>query len=323
MIVRFISLLCLLSNICIAEDKWAQHLSKDIIEHYVTPDQFLDESASDWRGTMRSITLPLTKDAQTAQQAALRISRKLSKATGVHYSRKRSRACMNPMESLRDKKASCTGLSIFYAAALRSVGIPARIVGVLSWNHLRGNHTWTEVYLDNEWRMLEFNEKEFNTPWVMEAVGMLDSKQLYQRIMATSNRPPAAPSMYFCMPWDMSNNRIGAEDVSERYTKLARNWYEQSNIPADKQRLMIDLLPRSETVEQVELIDTAGNIIDRGMLPSPKDDMREMLRLMLPRTGASYQLRFPTGELINISSSEAAVQILRLRRTASQPSPIL
>jgi len=48
--------------------------------------------------------------------------------------------------------ASCTGVSILYADALRAVGVPARIVGTPAWNAdvSHGNHNWVEVYLGTQ-----------------------------------------------------------------------------------------------------------------------------------------------------------------------------
>lgn len=66
------------------------------------------------------------------------------------------------------------------------MGIPARMAGVLTWNHVRGNHNWVEAWCDGEWKMLEYNEKDFNTPWVMSAISMLDPRKPENAIYATS-----------------------------------------------------------------------------------------------------------------------------------------
>jgi hypothetical protein len=53
--------------------------------------------------------------------------------------------------------ASCTGVSILYVDALRSVGVPARLVGTPAWKGVasNGNHNWVEVFLGDGWY---FNE---------------------------------------------------------------------------------------------------------------------------------------------------------------------
>ena len=96
--------------------------------------------------------------------------------------------------SLQSGKVSCTGQSILLVCALRSVGIPARMAGVLTWNHVRGNHNWVEAWCDGEWKMLEYNEKDFNTPWVMSAISMLDPRKPENAIYATSWKKEAPES---------------------------------------------------------------------------------------------------------------------------------
>jgi hypothetical protein len=52
-----------------------------------------------------------------------------------------------------------TGLRIFLIDALRSVGIPARLVGTPAWNNdpRNGNHNWVEVWVDSisEWQFIQ------------------------------------------------------------------------------------------------------------------------------------------------------------------------
>ncbi|KAF4751560.1 hypothetical protein FOZ63_032935 [Perkinsus olseni] len=62
-------------------------------------------------------------------------------------------------EVIEGKSSSCTGLALYLVAALRSVGIPARVAGTPHWNKGAiecphgdgdapcGNHNWVEVYI--------------------------------------------------------------------------------------------------------------------------------------------------------------------------------
>ncbi len=303
---------------------WSDSTPDSIRAQYITPLQMLDEPPSEWREQLRSIFQPLVKDCKTAKQAAILISQKTRELTGIHYSTERTRACMNPLETLQQKKASCTGLSLFYAAALRSVDIPARIAGVLSWNHVRGNHTWTEVWIDGQWEMLELGESAYNTPWVMDAVGMLNSDSPYQRVLAITGkkRESTSASPHFYLPWSMDNKSIQAEDVSARYQKLARTWYEKNGLAADEQRILIDVIPRSAEVRVIQLVNSQGEVLSSGHLPTPEDDMREMLRLSLPRNAdEACSLVFPDGSKMQISPTEAPTQVLRFRTETSEALP--
>lgn len=64
----------------------------------------------------------------------------------------------SPREVVNAKRASCTGESVFFVAALRSIGIPSRVAGVPHWNEgpdkcpdgilspACGNHNWVRVF---------------------------------------------------------------------------------------------------------------------------------------------------------------------------------
>ncbi len=293
---------------------WSHHIPESIREQYIEPNQMLDEPTSAWRSELKDIITPLVKDCKDAREAALLISTKIKEVTGVDYSTKRIRPNMSPIETLRTKRASCTGLSILYAAALRSVDIPSRIVGVETWNHVPGNHTWTEVWLNGEWQMLEMGEKHFNTGWVMEAVGMLDTSKPRQRVLATTGkiRDMKSKAPHFQVPWNRLNKSLEAQDVSDRYIALANAWYEKQGLDPNMQRILVDVLPQRPQKEFVKLVDSKGKVIDSGQLPTPQDDMRKMLPLNLPRTkGKTYYLIFPHGEKIKVTPTDAPTQVLR------------
>lgn len=57
-------------------------------------------------------------------------------------------AIFDPMSVLVYGYASCTGLAILLAEALRTAGIPCRVTGTAAWNGNRthGNHNWVEVW---------------------------------------------------------------------------------------------------------------------------------------------------------------------------------
>ena len=58
----------------------------------------------------------------------------------------------DPLSVISYGYSSCTGLAVLLIAALRSVGIPARLVGTPAWygKEENGNHSWLEVFVPNE-----------------------------------------------------------------------------------------------------------------------------------------------------------------------------
>lgn len=278
-----------------------------VVQSALQPDWVFCEESCDWRKPVADIFRPLVRDCTTAREAVLTIASQMTAATGVYYSMERRKANMNALEALREKKVSCTGQSVLLACALRSVGIPARAVWVFTWNHLPGNHTWVEAWIDGGWRMIEFNEKAFNTPWVMENIGMLDIRNPMQRVYAVGGTDADA-----VIPFQIPSGRsLTVEDVTARYQKWSREWYEQAGLPPDCQRLMVDVRERRETARPVELQDESGRVISRALLPTRRDDVRRCARLLLPRNGRYYLKT--DAETIEVTATEAPVRIIRLR----------
>ncbi len=280
-----------------------------IAQAALQPDAVLDEKQEPWRDELKAIFQPLVQDCKSTREAVLAIASQMTQATGVYYSTQRRHPSMNAQEALREKKVSCTGQSILLACALRSVGIPARAVGVASWGHMRGNHTWCEAWFDGGWHMIEFNERDFNTPWVMEYVGMLNPKHPRQRIYAAS---PGARDGFFPIVWNPWCH-IEAEDVTERYLELARAWYEKAGLPADSQRLMLDIHPRPAQARMIYLEDAEENRIAEATLPTQNDDMRRTAVLNLPRTGSYYLRVQGSTQRQPVQAGAAPVQVLHLQ----------
>ncbi len=304
-------LFLILTPLQAGEYPWSNASPAEIAASSVTPDTVVDEIPCDWRPVLTPLIEPLVTDCATAREAVLAISTGLGNATGAYYSRERTKHNMNVLETLREKKISCTGQSILLVCALRSVGIPARAVGVHTWNHIKGNHTWAEAWFDGAWHMIEMGERDFNTPWVMEYIGMLNPRHPFQRILAAS---PSGKSTWWPKKLADSGNltNFAAEDVTERYMQLARHWYATAGIRENTQRILIDLQPRPEIAPGVEIVNENGEVISSGQLPTSRHDMRYMTRLTMPRTGNHYLRLTGSAERTPIRQTAAPAQILRV-----------
>lgn len=287
---------------------WQDEIPENISQAYLRADRVLSEVPCDWRETLGNIFRPLVQDCTTAREAALAISSQIGDVTGAYYSIERRKPDMNALEALQEKKISCTGQTILLVCAFRSVGLPARAVGIYTWNHIRGNHTWAEVWYEGEWHMIEFNEKEFNTPWVMENIGMIDPSHPQQRIMAVCG--DQASRLRFPLPWP--GRPIPAEDVTERYLQLASDWYADHGVPADKQRIMLDIKPRPQTPTMARLVDQEGKLLQEIPLPTTSNDVRYMSTFDLPRTGQFFLYMPGNPSPLHLEASSGPVRILRL-----------
>lgn len=289
---------------------WSGAAPAELVREAVEPDTVAHETPCDWRPVITPMAEDIVRDCGSAREAVLALATKLPEVSGVYYSVERRKPSMNALEALAEKKVSCTGQSIFLICALRSVGIPARMVGLLTWNHVLGNHTWAEAWFDGEWHMIEYNEHDFNTPWVMENIGMLDPQELTQRIQAIT---PSGDEPYLTA-YALDKCLLPAVNVSARYARLAQDWYERSGTAAEGQRLMVDCEARAAEAVPVRVETEAGECISSDTLPTAQDDVRRFARLTLPRdTEKRYFLRIGDAtERRPLLCTPAPVQILRL-----------
>lgn len=282
---------------------WDKTVSPELKRQFLHDGRIAMETPCDYKATLHALFDPVIKNCKTAREAVLAVASNMTKVTGVYYSTARRSAIMNAQEALKEKKVSCTGQSLLLVSALRSLGIPARLVGVSTWNHVPGNHTWCEAWFDGAWHMIEFNERNFNTPWVMESVAMLDPRMPDQRIYAING--PGKKRMF---PYTQLNGAtLSLEDVTARYMKLAQSYIGSPHI----QRLMVDVQPRQNTRRYAELLTRDGKVLDRAELPQRHDDMRQFAVLELPRKG-EYMLRLPgLSHPIDVHATEPPAQVLR------------
>lgn len=300
-----------------------ESIPDEIYKEYVLPYAVLNERRGDWRPILEEKYGAIVRACRTAEEAVWRIVSCMTEDTGVIYSRDRRHPVMSALEALEEKKVSCTGQSILVVCALRSVGIPARAVGIATWNHIRGNHTWVEAWYNGGWHMVEFNEKAENTPWVMENIGLLDPQSRFQQIIAATWSPRSERFIFPTIPCGFSARAVYGENVTARYAALARQWYEKNGLSHDVQRLFVEVLSpvknkkRERVRAWVELHAPDGTLADEGFGPGPQDDMREYLRLSLPRL-KGYTLRVYShraGELLAIcpvEPNDGATRLIRL-----------
>ena len=120
------------------------------------------------------------------------------------------------------------------------------MAGVVTWNHVRGNHNWVEAWCDGEWRMLEYNEK------FQHALGHVRHQHAGPRkpenaIYATSWKKKTE-GMFFPLVWEARYDRkrnalefppesriVPAVNITKRYMKLASSWAASAGICSRQQ----------------------------------------------------------------------------------------
>ena len=117
----------------------------------------VNEARTDWRTLLLALLTPLVSTApanSSLEDAAVLLNDGMwsvvgapSGSTAVVFKSEQTPLIFDPMSTLLYGFASCTGISLLYIDALRTFGIPARLVGTPAWNGNvdEGNHNWVEV----------------------------------------------------------------------------------------------------------------------------------------------------------------------------------
>lgn len=218
----------------------------DIYYNYVLPFRLLDEPIDNWRVPFYVALLPSVQSSSTIQAAvqavlpqvwtSLRSSASVAQLLGgltpaelekpIIFKGNNTPQIMAPIsETLMKGYASCTGLSIVAAAALRSVGIPARIVGTAQWNTDEGgNHNWVEVWIGpsaDDWIFFDAvpGLVSFNQVWFVPKPASLAQNGTITGIYATIWNTSIADSAY-TVTWREPSTTLPAVDRSGFYTNV-------------------------------------------------------------------------------------------------------
>ena len=221
------------------EMPWGKSIPEEIFLNDVLPYFNIDETREPWRKEFYQMCVPIVKDCQTAAEAGQRLNEQLFKKVNVRYSTKRKKANQSPGESIEQGLASCTGLSILLVDACRSVGVPARLVGIPRWPNKRGNHTWVEIW-DNKWNFTgacEANPKGLNHTWFERDAALAKKDSRMNAIYAVSFKKT---DTRFPMVWARGRDVVYAVNVTDHY-----NGESGKTNSTDKVRLMIRVFDAS------------------------------------------------------------------------------
>lgn len=265
---------------------WCPATPPTLWQAQVAPHTFIDEDIRPWRAEMLRRFAPLARQCRSRREAIEKIAAHAAALCGADYNTARRAANQCAAETLESRKASCTGLSILLAAAYRSVGIPARLVGVAEWGDGPGNHTWVEVWDAGDWHFVEYypDKHGLDHGWLLAPCAHLNPDIPTQRVIA---RAPGGAEI-FHLPWDEANLTLKGEDRTAHYQRLAGG----RQTPTDAVVIRIeahDAAGRRVPVE-VEVRDGDKLLADR-QTPGPLDDLNNVPRIS-GQPGHALELRF-------------------------------
>ena len=309
--------------------EWAKALPKEVYQHDVLPFHVVDEVRDAWRKELYEMFAPAVDTCKTMYDAVCAVNANIPLLTGVHYNTKREKTNQSPRESMRQGMASCTGLAILLVDAYRAVGIPARFAGTASWHDNRGNHSWTEVWLDGEWRVTEYYfPSQLDHLWFMADASKAKADDRTYAIYATRF---GKAQDWFPMVWADGDKEdcaiedlphtIGAENVTERYIALAYEQYTR-HIEAGTHTFIkiAGYKERGKTEHSEDRVAMGVDVfrgteqMGGGLTANELRDMNDMFSVLVPKN-TEYELRYynAKGELqtekVQLGEEEVTVQI--------------
>ena len=297
--------------------QWAKQLPKDVYLYDVLPYHVVDEVRDSWRKELYELFAPAVDTCRTMYDAVCAVNANIPRLTGVDYNTKREKTNQSPRESMRQGMASCTGLAILLVDAYRAVGIPARFAGTASWHDNRGNHSWTEVWLDGEWRVTEYYfPSKLDHLWFMPDASKAKEDDRTYAIYATRF---GKADDWFPMVWadgDVEGRSVeelpqivGAVNVTKHYQDLAYEQYTR-HLEAGT-HTFIKIAGYKQAGKKEHSDDRVAMGVDvfwgteqmgGGLTAGPLRDMNDMFSVLVEKN-RTYELRYydAAGELQSIS----------------------
>lgn len=275
------------------EFSWCAKLPDSIFFNEVLPYYCFDERRDNWRNDFYLKFSSVVKDCKDIRQAIKAVNANIRDILLVDYNINRSIVNISPFQSIKEKMATCTGLSFLLVDAFRSVGIPARIVGTPMWTNMKGNHSWVEVWVDGQWYFTEYYPEDLNKAWFVADAGRADMSKPRHWIYASSYKPK---DTYFRLEWDTLSKAIHAENVTKRYIDLYEKEKVLENLKPDEVWISVQLFQSKsdkdlKRVSEKIVLEEEGKQIDFGYSPSPIDDLNKFLKFKVSKN-KSYQLLY-------------------------------
>lgn len=321
------------------EYPWTKQLPKDVFFNEVLPHAVVTETRDAWRKKLRELFHPKLGDCRTIEDACQVVGSQIKNLAGVEYSTEREKACQSPAESMRQGKASCTGLSILMVDALRAVGVPARLAAIPMWGSLEGNHTWVEVWDGESWRFTGYGAlpEAWDKGWEIARCAYCDPQEPMHGIFATSYRatPIGFPTVWewkrpgpgaYChqernaageltkLKWKFQEVPIGGVDRTAHYIEMAGG--RKLPIPKGKASLAVRAFLKG-TDTRVDLpirVTRRGKLLFEGRTASEALDLNDYLRFVADPGEIQIEHRIADGswksqEIEAQANKEAAVRI--------------
>ncbi len=309
------------------EFAWCAALPDSIFFNEVLPYANTSEDRDPWRKEFYERFAPMVRDCDNIIDAIFTINKPINTEVKVEYDTRRSRVDASPKQSMEEHMATCTGLSMILTDAFRSVGIPSRLAGTGMWTNMKGNHTWSEVWVDGEWKFTEYYPDTLNKSWFVADAGKADPENEIHWIYAVSFKPTGlyygagTQAMHLINKVDsskipdqwkgrlarmkdssreMPEPYIWGHNVTQRYIDIYRQSMENNKLQDDECLANFTIFKNAESQNSQGRISCLVEIyqddqrIDFGYSPSKTDDNNNFLK---------FKLKKNTGYILKLSDN--------------------
>ena len=151
-----------------------------------------------------------------------------SRREAIRFKSDQTPLVYDPLSTILFGYASCTGVSIAYVDALRTLGVPARLAGTPAWHGKpeAGNHNWVEVWLNATagWRFIEAAPagagETFSDPcdkWFCNKAHFGGGTRVFAAAFRREEYGEGRAATHYPMAWDLDNKGVVGVDRSEYY----------------------------------------------------------------------------------------------------------
>lgn len=205
---------------------WRIGVPEEAFLESVLPHAHIDERRDDWRADFTRRFRDVAWAAGSQEEAVRLLNREVFAAFGIEFdANKRLTNEQSPYQTIVQKCASCTGMSIMLANACRAAGIPARLAGIPEWP-TGDNHTWVEVFdpTDGLWHWIEaYGSSGYDEGWWVEKVRNLalaaDEDPRFRPWAVMWSRPEGVPDRMRLWWLADDDDPIPAIDRSSAYAE--------------------------------------------------------------------------------------------------------
>ena len=305
---------------------WCAALPDSIFFNEVLPYANVSEDRDNWRKNFYERFGQYVEGKDDIVDAIMAVAKNIATEVDVEYNTKRSKVDISPFQAMKEHMATCTGLSILLTDAYRSVGIPSRLAGTAMWTNYKGNHTWSEVWVNGNWHFIEYYPDTLDKSWFVADAGKADPENMLHWVYAASFKPTGLPyyaavdAPYVYSKIDINSlpegmrerfNRmkertadlepyIWGHNVTQRYIDLYEESIRNSKLADDECMANVVVFENPDTSKSESRLKCRVDVlqdekpVNFGYSPRKTDDMNQFLQFKLKKdTDYSFAVTHP------------------------------